>query len=171
MSDSDRIKPPWWLEPANKIFVAMSRLGMRYGPERPVVLTVRGRKSGKLRSTPITPMVIDGKRYVVEGFPGADWVKNARTSGEVSLARGRHVEHVRVVELLPEEARPVLRAFRVEVLTGVNFMKNAGLVKDGRQEEFEALAGRQGHDGAGIGRPDSATCRCSAQPHFRWRRS
>jgi hypothetical protein len=51
MSNSDRIKPPWWLEPANKIFVAMSRLGMRYGPERPVVLTVCGRKSGKLRST------------------------------------------------------------------------------------------------------------------------
>jgi hypothetical protein len=51
MSTSDRIKPPWWLEPANKIFVAMSRLGMRYGPERPVVPTVRGRKSGKLRST------------------------------------------------------------------------------------------------------------------------
>jgi F420H(2)-dependent quinone reductase len=77
MSNSDRIKPPWWLKPANKIFVAMSRLGMRYGPERPVVLTVRGRKSGKLRSTPITPMVIDGKHFVVEGFPGADWVKNA----------------------------------------------------------------------------------------------
>ena len=142
MPNNGRIRPPWWLKPANKIFVVMSRLGMRFGSESPMVLTVRGRKSGRLRSTPVTPMTIDGKRYVVEGFPGADWAKNVRASGEATLERGRHAEHVRVVELSAEEAKPVLRAFPVEVPTGVNFMKNAGLVKDARPEEFEALAGR-----------------------------
>jgi hypothetical protein len=35
-----------------------------------------------------------------------------------------------------------LRAFPAEVPTGVGFMQKAGLVKDGRPEEFEALAGR-----------------------------
>lgn len=137
-----RIRPPWWLKPANKVFIAMSKLGMSFGGESPVVLTVVGRKSGKERSTPVTPMHVDGKRYVVGGFPGADWVSNARAAGEATLRRGRHTERVRMVEMSPEDARPLLRAFPTEVPTGVSFMKNAGLVKDGRPEEFEALAGR-----------------------------
>ena len=105
------------------------------------MLTVPGRKSGTPRSTPVTPMTVDGKRHVVGGFPGADWVKNVRAAGEVTLSRGRQRERVRMVELSAEEARPLLRAFPTEVPAGVGFMKRSGLVKDGRPEEFEALAG------------------------------
>lgn len=142
MSSRERIRPPWWLKPANKVFILLSRLGVSFGGESPVVLTVVGRKSGKPRSTPITPMYVDGQRYVVGGFPGADWVANVRAAGEATLTRGRARERVRMVEMPAEEARPLLRAFPTEVPTGVGFMKNAGLVKDGRPEEFEALAGR-----------------------------
>jgi deazaflavin-dependent oxidoreductase (nitroreductase family) len=142
MSD-DRIRPPWWLKPLNKAFIATNRLGLpTLGAERPVVLTVPGRKSGKPRSTPVTPMQVDGHRYVVEGFPGADWAKNARAAGEATLRQGRRSEQVRMVELPADEARPLLREFPTLVPTGVEFMKNAGLVKDGRPDEFEALAGR-----------------------------
>ena len=56
-------------------------------------------------------MHVDGKRYVVNGYPGADWVSNVRAADEVTLAQGRRTERVRMVELAPEEARPVLRAF------------------------------------------------------------
>jgi hypothetical protein len=87
-------------------------------------------------------MTVDGKRYVVAGFPGADWVANVRAAGQVTIARGRHVEQVRMVELSAEDARPFLRAFPTEVPTGVGFMKRVGLVTEGRPEEFEALAGR-----------------------------
>jgi deazaflavin-dependent oxidoreductase (nitroreductase family) len=142
VGSSDRIRPPWWLKPANKIFIQMSRLGMKFGGESPVVLTARGRRSGRERSTPVTPMTVDGKQYVVAGFPGADWVANVRAAGQVSLARGRHTQAVRMVELSPEDSRPVLRAYPAQVPTGVGFMKRAGLVTDGRPEEFEALAGR-----------------------------
>ena len=136
------VRPPWWLKPANKVFIQMSRLGMSFGGESPVVLTVKGRKSGRDRSTPVTPMTVDGKQFVVAGFPGADWVANARAAGQATVARGRHVHRVRMVELPPEDARPILRAFPTEVPTGVGFMKRAGLVTDGPPEEFEALAGR-----------------------------
>jgi deazaflavin-dependent oxidoreductase (nitroreductase family) len=140
---NERIRPPWWLKPLNKAFIVTTRLGLpTMGKEHPVVLTVPGRKSGKPRSTPVTPMHIDGQRYVVEGFPGADWVANARAAGEATLQQGRRSEQVRMVEIPAEEARPLLRAFPTQVPTGVEFMKNAGLVKDGRPEEFEALAGR-----------------------------
>jgi hypothetical protein len=87
-------------------------------------------------------MTVDGKRYVVAGFPGADWVANVRAAGQVTIARGRHVEQVRMVELSAEDARPFLRAFPTEVPTGVGFMKRTGLVTEGSPEEFEALAGR-----------------------------
>jgi deazaflavin-dependent oxidoreductase (nitroreductase family) len=142
MSASKPVQPPWWLKPANKVFVRMSRLGLSFGGESPVVLTVAGRKSGRERSTPVTPMTVDGQEYVVAGFPGADWVANVRTAGEVTVARGRKVRRVRMVELSAEDSRPLLRAFPEKVPTGVGFMKRAGLVAEGRPEEFEALAGR-----------------------------
>jgi hypothetical protein len=47
-----------------------------------------------------------------------------------------------MVELSTDDAQPLLRAFPTEVPTGVGFMKRAGLVIEGRPEEFEALAGR-----------------------------
>ncbi|ORV59630.1 nitroreductase family deazaflavin-dependent oxidoreductase [Mycobacterium fragae] len=139
---TERIRPPWWLKPANKVFIQMSRLGMRFGGEGPVVLTVPGRKSGQPRSTPVTPMTVDGKEYIVGGFPGADWVANVRAAEKATVRRGRRHEHVRLVELPADEARPLLRLWPTEVPTGVGFMKRSGLVTDGRPEEFEALAGR-----------------------------
>ena len=141
MGSDKAVRPPWWLKPANEVFIQMSRLGMSFGGEGPVVLTVKGRKSGRDRSTPVTPMTVDGKQYVVAGFPGADWLANVRTAKQVTIARGR-VQRVRMVELSPDDARPFLRVFPTEVPTGVGFMKRAGLVTEGRPEEFEALAGR-----------------------------
>jgi deazaflavin-dependent oxidoreductase (nitroreductase family) len=136
------VKPPWWLKPANKVFIQMSRLGLSFGGESPVVLTVPGRRSGRDRSTPVTPMTVDGQQYVVAGFPRADWVANVRAAGNATVARGRHRERVRMVELPAEDARPILRHFPTEVPTGVGFMKRAGLVSEGHPDEFEALAGR-----------------------------
>ena len=142
MGSSKPVRPPWWLKPANKVFIQMSRLGMSFGGESPVVLTVAGRKSGRERSTPVTPMTVDGKQYVVAGFPGADWVANVRAAGQATVARGRSVRRVQMVELSADDARPLLRVFPEEVPTGVGFMKRTGLVTDGKPEEFEALAGR-----------------------------
>jgi deazaflavin-dependent oxidoreductase (nitroreductase family) len=136
-------KPPWWLKPMNKVFMTMLRLGLPIsGTKGPVVLTVAGRTSGQPRSTPITPMYVDGARYVVAGFPGADWEKNARAADTATLTSGRTAETVRMVELSAEQARPLLRQFPTLVPTGVGFMKRSGLVTDGTPEEFEALAGR-----------------------------
>jgi deazaflavin-dependent oxidoreductase (nitroreductase family) len=142
MSNSGRIRPPWWLKPFNRVFIQMARLGMSFGGEGPVVLMVPGRKSGKPRATPVTPLTVNGKRYVVEGFPGTDWALNARAAGTATLQRGRQTERVKVVELSGEDARPVLRAFPTEVPTGVKFMRNVGLVTHGTPDEFEALAGK-----------------------------
>ncbi len=143
MPDSERVRPPRWLKPVNKVLMVMLRLGLPISRvESPAVLTVAGRKTGKPRSTPVTPMDVGGKRYVVNGYPGADWVNNVRAAGEVSLAQGRRTERVRMVELSSDEARPVLREFPAAVPTGVDLMKRVGLLTDGTPDEVEGLAGR-----------------------------
>ncbi|WP_099039842.1 nitroreductase/quinone reductase family protein [Mycobacterium neglectum] len=142
MSDSARIRPPWWLKYVNKIMIGIQKLGIPMGENGPVILVVPGRKSGKLRSTPITPMVVEGKRYVLGGLPGSDWAANLRAAGAAELKQGKSTERVRVVELPPDEARPLLRLFPVGVPTGVSFLKNAGLVTGPNPDEYEALAGR-----------------------------
>lgn len=142
MSNSERIRPPWWLAYVNKAMIGLNRIGVGFGGKGPVVLTVTGRKSGKPRSTPVTPMTVDGKRYIVGGLPGSDWSANLRAAGEADLQTGRRIQRVRAVEVPVEDARPLLRAFPIEVPTGVGFMKNAGLVTGPNPDEFEALAGR-----------------------------
>jgi deazaflavin-dependent oxidoreductase (nitroreductase family) len=142
MSAGERIRPPWWLKYVNKFMIGAQKLGVSFGDNGPVVLTVPGRKTGKPRTTPVTPMTVDGKRYIVGGLPGGDWAANARAAGDVTIRSGRRTERVRVVEMSVEEARPLLRAFPVEVPSGVGFMKNAGLVTGANPDEFEALAGR-----------------------------
>jgi deazaflavin-dependent oxidoreductase (nitroreductase family) len=142
MADAN-IKPPFWLKPMNKVFMAMLKLGLPIsGKEGPVILTIPGRKSGQPRSTPITPMYVGDVRYVVAGFPGADWERNARAADTATLTAGKKSEKVRMVELTADEARPLLRQFPTLVPTGVSFMKRSGLVTEGTPDEFEALAGR-----------------------------
>ncbi|MCV7151524.1 nitroreductase family deazaflavin-dependent oxidoreductase [Mycolicibacterium pyrenivorans] len=133
-------KPPWWLKPMNKVLMAAMKTGLM--KDGPLVLTVTGRKSGRPRSTPITPFEVDGRRYVVGGFPGADWVRNAQANPDAVVVRGKVREPVRLVELSADQARPLLRQFPVLVPTGVSFMKNAGLVTGPDPDEFERLAGR-----------------------------
>jgi deazaflavin-dependent oxidoreductase (nitroreductase family) len=133
-------RPPRYLKPMNKFMIAVQKLGIPTGPA--MVLTVPGRKSGKPRSTPMTPFRFDGGLYVVAGYPGADWASNARAAGTGTLSRGRRARPVRIVELTAAQARPILRAFPVEVPVGVSFAKSSGMVVEGTPDEFEALAGR-----------------------------
>jgi deazaflavin-dependent oxidoreductase (nitroreductase family) len=124
----------------NKVMMAVQRLGIPTGPA--FVLTVPGRKSGRPRSTPMTPFKFGGGLYVVAGYPGSDWASNARAAGAGTLSRGRRSRQVTIVELSAEEARPVLRAYPAQVPVGVAFAKRSGMVRDGTADEFEALAGR-----------------------------
>jgi deazaflavin-dependent oxidoreductase (nitroreductase family) len=133
-------RPPRYLKPMNKVMMAVQRLGIPTGPA--YVLTVPGRKSGRQRSTPMTPFESNGGLHVVAGYPGADWAANARAAGTGMLSRGRRSREVKIVELGAEESKPVLRDFALKVPVGVAFAKRSGMVRDGTPDEFEALAGR-----------------------------
>lgn len=98
---TEEARLPRWLKPANRVIVALQRLGLVVGTMR--LLSVPTRKSGKLQTTPVSPLSVDGRRYIVAGLEGADWVKNARAAGWGILARGRKEERVNLVELPVEE--------------------------------------------------------------------
>jgi deazaflavin-dependent oxidoreductase (nitroreductase family) len=91
----------------------MMRLLLRLGlaPRTTVLLTVPGRRSGRPRSTPVTLVEEDGQRWLVAPYGPVGWVHNARIAGRVQLSRGRRSETVRVKELAPEAAAPILKAY------------------------------------------------------------
>ena len=78
------------------------------------LLTVPGRKSGKLYETPVI-LVENGERWLVAPYGDVGWVRNARASGEVTLSRRKHRETVKIHEVGPEQSAPVLRTYLRQV--------------------------------------------------------
>jgi deazaflavin-dependent oxidoreductase (nitroreductase family) len=75
------------------------------------LLTVRGRKSGKLIATPIAIFVQDQKRYLIASYGVVNWVRNLRAAGgEATLTQRRHSEKIRAIELSKDAAALVFRA-------------------------------------------------------------
>ena len=94
---------------ANVLMRLLIRLGL--APRTTVLLTVPGRRSGTPRSTPVALVEEDGQRWLVAPYGPVGWVHNARAAGQVELSRGRRTETVRVKELAPEAAAPILKAY------------------------------------------------------------
>lgn len=53
------------------------------------VLSVRGRKSGEVRSVPVNLLPFAGERYLVAPRGQTQWVRNLRVAGEGRLRVGR----------------------------------------------------------------------------------
>ena len=101
-------QPPPMFRVGNAVATTMLRLGLPMGPM--YLLTVRGRKSGQPRSTPLAILEQDGARYIIAVYGVSDWVRNLRAAGTATLTRGRHKEAITVTELSPKEAATILKA-------------------------------------------------------------
>jgi deazaflavin-dependent oxidoreductase (nitroreductase family) len=91
----------------------MTRLGL--GASYRHILTVPGRKTGRLYSTPVDVMEVGGDRWLVAGYGPVNWVRNARAAGEVTLSRGGRTEKYTIAGASPAEAIPVLRKYLTDV--------------------------------------------------------
>ncbi len=132
---------PGWLKPANRVVRALQGLGLPLGTIR--VLTVPGRTSGEPRSTPVSPLRVDGCEFVVAGLPGADWARNVRAAGRGELRHRRTTRPVVLTEVHdPDLRREVMRAFPREVPGGVAFFVRLGLVERADPDQFAAAADR-----------------------------
>jgi len=93
----------------SRVFGALVGLGLGFAHN--YQLQVRGRRSGRIYSTPVDVLVHRGKRYLVAGRGETQWVRNARASGQVTLRKGRRREELRVRALADVEKPEVLKAY------------------------------------------------------------
>lgn len=130
---------PKYLPAQNALMKFFTSLGVKIGPVN--VITVAGRKSGQPRSTPVTPWVVDGKRYVIAGIGTSDWARNVRAAGEGTLTSGRTSTRVRLAEVTdPELKKRVVTAFGTENKAGGWYLTQAGVAPNRTAEGFAAAA-------------------------------
>ena len=114
-------------------------VGLGIGFPYNYLLQVRGRKSGKIYSTPVDLLELNGKKFLVAPRGRTQWVRNAEAAGEVTLKKGRTVLTFRLRALEPAEKLAVLKAYLD------NFRREAQryfpLPAGSPPEAFEKLAG------------------------------
>jgi deazaflavin-dependent oxidoreductase (nitroreductase family) len=98
-----------WFRLQNNILKLLLRSGLKLGTT--YILSVKGRKTGAVHSTPVVIVETDGKQYLVAPYGPVNWVRNARAAGTVTLTRGRHSETMHIVEVEPEESAPILKKY------------------------------------------------------------
>jgi deazaflavin-dependent oxidoreductase (nitroreductase family) len=103
-----KYEPNRALRAANAVVRVLARAGL---VPKTSVMTVRGRKSGELRSMPVTPIEVGGSVWLVSPYGTVAWVHNVRAAGEVALARGRTSRRFTTREGTPVEAGPVLKRY------------------------------------------------------------
>jgi deazaflavin-dependent oxidoreductase (nitroreductase family) len=86
----------------NPLAMRLLRRGRLMGPN--TLLTVRGRKSGEMRTTPVALVELDGRRWIIGTFGETNWVRNLRAAAEGIIAVGDRREAVQARELSPDEA-------------------------------------------------------------------
>jgi deazaflavin-dependent oxidoreductase (nitroreductase family) len=86
-------------------------VGLGLGFPYNYLLQVRGRKSGKVYSTPVDLLELDGKRFLVAPRGRTQWVRNAEVAGEVTLKKGRNIRTFKLRPLTTPEKLPVLQAY------------------------------------------------------------
>ena len=116
------------------------KLWVRAGlpPRRYHLMTVPGRRSKRLRSTPVSVLAEGGQRWVVCPYGEREWVKNVRAAGQITLSRGlSRQKPMATEELNPHISAAVLRAYyRSEAITRKYFRAGA----DSSLAEFAAEA-------------------------------
>ncbi|HJT00632.1 MAG TPA: nitroreductase family deazaflavin-dependent oxidoreductase [Terriglobales bacterium] len=89
----------------NRAFGLLVGLGL--GLPHNYLVQVRGRKSGKVYSTPIDLLELDGKRFLVAPRGRTQWVRNAEAAGDVTLKKGRTRLRYRI-RSIPDAGKPEL---------------------------------------------------------------
>jgi deazaflavin-dependent oxidoreductase (nitroreductase family) len=93
----------------NRVFGFL--IGIGFPSPHKYLLQVRGRKSGKVYSTPINLLEWKSKRLLVAPRGRTQWVRNAEAAGEVTLKKGstRLRFHLRPVAEIEKPA--ILKAY------------------------------------------------------------
>jgi deazaflavin-dependent oxidoreductase (nitroreductase family) len=93
----------------NRVFGFLVGLGLGYSYN--YLLQVRGRKSGRIYSTPIDLLEVGDKRFLVAPRGRTQWVRNAEAAGEVILKKGRTRQKFRLRPIADADKPEILKAY------------------------------------------------------------
>lgn len=145
-SDGVASAPPRRAPRQVRFFSALLKLlldaGVPLGFNR--LVTIRGRKSGLPRTTPLAVIEVDGRRWVWAPWGEVQWVRNLRAAGRATIAWRGRTEEVTATELSPTERlgyfRDVLGPLARSIPFGVWFIRMVDGVDLG--DATEAAEGR-----------------------------
>jgi deazaflavin-dependent oxidoreductase (nitroreductase family) len=86
-------------------------VGLGIGPAYMQLLQVRGRKSGRVYSTPVNLLQVAGKPYLVAPRGNTQWVRNAEAAGEILLKRGSQERKYRLRPVADSEKPEILKLY------------------------------------------------------------
>jgi deazaflavin-dependent oxidoreductase (nitroreductase family) len=133
---------PWWVTVFNPVARRVLATGVPLGFNG--LITIRGRKSGLPRTTPVAIVVVSGRRWVWSPWGEVHWVRNLRAAGRATITvRGRK-EEVRTTELDPTERVAFFRDTLGPVARGIPFGVRFIRIVDGvdLNHPLEAAEGR-----------------------------
>lgn len=93
----------------NRAFGFLVKIGL--GLPHNYLLEVRGRKSGRIYSTPVNVLELGGKRYLVAPRGYTQWVRNVEASGEASLTKRGRRQAFRFQPVADEAKPEILKAY------------------------------------------------------------
>jgi deazaflavin-dependent oxidoreductase (nitroreductase family) len=93
----------------NQVFGFLVGLGLGFSYN--YLLQVRGRKSGRLYSSPINLLELGGKRFLVAPRGRTQWVRNAEAAGEITLKKGRTRLRFRLRPVPDPDKPEILKAY------------------------------------------------------------
>ena len=152
---------PFFVSLFNPVARRLLGAGVPLGPN--AMITVRGRKTGQSRSTPVAIVDIGGRRWVQSPFGEVNWVRNLRAAREATVTINRRTERVEAVELSSSEKAtffkevlgPYVRAMRFgRLLAGALGLGDILSDPDGaaqRHPVFELRAGANAGSGSAMG--------------------
>jgi deazaflavin-dependent oxidoreductase (nitroreductase family) len=115
-------------------------VGLGLGLRHNYLLQVGGRTTGRVYSTPVNVLELNGKRWLVAPRGRTQWVRNAEVAGEVILRKGWRRQRVRVRPVPDSEKPEILSAYldRFKLTVQRYFPLRAG----SPPAEFAPIAGR-----------------------------
>jgi deazaflavin-dependent oxidoreductase (nitroreductase family) len=114
-------------------------VGLGIGPDYMLLLQVRGRKSGRIYSTPVNLLEFGGRPILVAPRGRTQWVRNAETAGEITLEKGSARNQYRL-RAIPNNDKPeILKLYLERYRSAVQryFLVPAG----SPVERFRSIAG------------------------------
>ena len=98
---------PWWVRMFTPVAKPLLRAGLPLDFNG--LVTIRGRKTGQPRTTPVAVIQHEGRRWIWAPWGEVHWVRNLRAAGRATITVRRKEEDVTATELDQAEREAFFR--------------------------------------------------------------